>query len=231
MTNATIQAVCFDGMGTLLHPNPSAATIYSRVGRKFGSRLDPAAINIRFAAALSKQEELDRRAEWRCSEARETERWRSIVAEVLDDVAQPESCFQTLYEHFSLPGSWQWADDAFITVRALSQRGYRVCVASNFDRRLHRILAVPLTQIAFEQVFISSEIGWRKPASHFFDSVCRRLFLAPDRVLMVGDDYENDYLAARSVGMMALHLNPLKSHSHSLHRLSHILDHPWLLSS
>ena len=33
------RAVFFDAVGTLLHPDPSAAEVYAGVGRRYGSRL------------------------------------------------------------------------------------------------------------------------------------------------------------------------------------------------
>ncbi len=55
-----IRAVFFDAVGTLIHPEPSAAKVYGEIGRRFGSRYSAAAIATRFVAAFRKQEDFDR---------------------------------------------------------------------------------------------------------------------------------------------------------------------------
>jgi FMN phosphatase YigB (HAD superfamily) len=74
-----IQAIVYDAVGTLIHVQPSVATIYATVGRRFGSQLEPDEIRQRFHAAFSRQDRLDEQAGWRTSETRELDRWRAIV--------------------------------------------------------------------------------------------------------------------------------------------------------
>ena len=48
---------------------------------------------------------------------------------------------------------------------------------------------------SLRHLIISSEIGWRKPSSEFFARACQTLDLPPAQVLIVGDDWENDFVA------------------------------------
>src|SRR5262245_59498810 len=98
-----IRAVFFDAVGTLIEPEPPAAEVYLSVSRKHGGRLELQTIGSRFRAAFRAEEELDQAAGWRTDEHREQRRWRSIVASVLDDVADEEACFQELWQHFAGP--------------------------------------------------------------------------------------------------------------------------------
>src|SRR5437763_10039141 len=102
-----VRAVVFDSVGTLIFPEPSAAAVYARVGKAHGSRLGRGAIGPRFTTAFRRQEALDRAAGLRTSEEREDERWRTIVAEVLPDVADPDGCFRELFAHFGQPDAWR----------------------------------------------------------------------------------------------------------------------------
>ena len=52
----------------------------------------------------------------------------------------------------------------------------------------------------------SFEVGALKPRAEIFRSVLRRLNLAPETVLMVGDDRRDDVQGARALGMSAVHL-------------------------
>lgn len=204
MIPAEVQAIFFDAVGTLLFPDPSPATIYAEVGRRHGSRLTVNKIRDRFAAAFALEEAADLAAGLRTSEERERQRWRSIVAAVLDDVADPEACFRELYEHFARPAAWRVDPDAPDLLRRLRDQGYRLGVASNFDRRLREVVAglpelAPLTWLV-----ISSEIGWRKPSQEFFAAVCRTADATPQRILLVGDDPVNDVQGALAASIHAL---------------------------
>jgi putative hydrolase of the HAD superfamily len=204
----SIRAVFFDAVGTLLHPDPAAATVYAQTGRRFGSRLDPATIPGRFRDAFRRQEDRDRAAGYATDEAREVARWRAIVAEVLDDVADPEGCFQALYHHFARPDAWRLDTDAAAVLPALAAHGYVLGIASNFDHRLRGLVEALPGLRPVRHLVISAEVGWRKPAPQFFSHLCEHAGLAPGQVLHVGDDLVNDYDGARASGLEALLLDP-----------------------
>src|SRR5262245_11931759 len=105
--SSDIQAVVFDAVGTLIYPDPPAASVYEEVGRRFGSRLNVETIRARFVRAFEREEQFDVANELRTSETREEQRWRSIVRQVLDDVSDPEACFRALFKHFSRPEAWR----------------------------------------------------------------------------------------------------------------------------
>jgi putative hydrolase of the HAD superfamily len=203
-----VRAVFFDAVGTLIHPEPAAGLVYAAVGRARGSRLTVAEISARFHSAFAREEQVDREQGLRTDERRETERWRRIVAAVLDDLADREGCFEELFEHFARPESWRCEADAARVLAALAGRGIAVGMASNYDRRLHRVLAgLPALQ-PLDHVVISAEVGWRKPAAEFFAALGRVARLPPEQILFVGDDRRNDFDGARTAGLRALLFDP-----------------------
>src|SRR5262245_28651234 len=135
-----VRAVLFDVTGTLLHP-VDVAGVYARVGAKYGGRLDSADVRGRFRDAFRVEEEANAAADWRTSEERERERWRRIVAHALPDVADPAACFRELFAHFARPGAWRLDDDAPAVLTQLRPMVVMVGLATNFDRRLHSIIA------------------------------------------------------------------------------------------
>src|SRR5262249_32251890 len=136
-----IRAIYFDAVGTLIHPQPSAAAVYAEVGARHGSSYRREQIGQRFTAAFQKQEALDRQHGWKTSEARERERWRDIVAEVLDDVRDAVACFAELYEHFARPDAWTCEPGVAELLANLQRGGYVLGLASNYDHRLHAVIA------------------------------------------------------------------------------------------
>jgi putative hydrolase of the HAD superfamily len=208
-----IRAVAFDAVGTLIHPEPSAAEVYAAVGKRFGSRLSVREIRTRFSAAFAAQERLDLQNGLATSEERERRRWRDIVAQVLDDVRDPAGCFAELHAHFSRPEAWRCEEGAADCLAWVRRAGGAVALASNYDHRLHRVLAGLTPLAAIQTVVISSEVGWRKPAPTFFDHVAAALGLPPEAVLHLGDDVGDDFEGARRAGMKALLFDPKGRHS------------------
>jgi putative hydrolase of the HAD superfamily len=208
-----IQAIVYDAVGTLIHVKPSVARLYAECGRRHGSRLDEAEVARRFPVAFAHQDRLDAQSGWRTSEARERRRWRDIVAEVLDDVVDSAGCFEALFAVFGKPDAWTCDPATAEVLVKVHGAGYRQAVASNFDERLHAVIAGMPELRHLEQIVVSSEVGWRKPAAEFFAALAERLRLPPDAILFVGDDCVNDFDAACRAGMRGLLLDPRGHHA------------------
>ena len=175
-----------------------------------------------------REEDLDRASGWRTSEQRELDRWRAIVGEVLSDANDVQACFTALYQHFSDPCNWQCDKDALEVLTAVDQRGVKVAMASNFDRRLRPVAAGFPTLANLRNVVISSEVGWRKPAPEFFIAVCKAVNESPSSILFVGDDLANDYEGALAAGFQAILFDPagkLPADFSAIRRLGEVLQH------
>ena len=206
------RAIVYDAVGTLIHVNPSPAAIYTQVGQRFGSRLNVDEVRRRFYAAFARQEEIDGANGWRTDEARERQRWRDIVAEVLDDVEDLDACFEALWNTFRNGDVWSCEPETAEVIASFRQRGIVQAVASNFDARLHGVVATLPPLHGLNPIVISSQVGWRKPAPQFFAHLIDVLQLPAGDILFVGDDRGNDYDAAVAAGMRALLVDPLGNH-------------------
>jgi putative hydrolase of the HAD superfamily len=207
ITNA-IRVIFFDAVGTLIHPEPSAIDVYDTVGRSFGSRLHRAAIQERFRSAFRRQEDYDREHGYRTDHDREVLRWRTIVGEVLDDVTDVDACFQALFDHFARPDAWRCAPDAEAILRDLVERGFGLGLASNFDKRLHAVVDGLPQLRPLDRRVVSAEVGFRKPDGRFFEKVCAAADAEPEQILVVGDDFTNDYKGAVAAGLSAVLCDP-----------------------
>jgi len=214
-----LRAIVYDAVGTLIHVKPSVAELYAQVGRRFGSQLTVDVIQRRFPAAFARQERVDRDLHWRTDETRERQRWRDIVAEVLDDVADKEACFETLFDCFGKADAWSCDPGAESVISAMQQRGLIQAVASNFDARLHGLLDTMPGLSGLAPIVISSQVGWRKPAAAFFEHLATTLRLPTEDILFVGDDRTNDFEAARQAGMRALLIDSANQHRDVVERI------------
>lgn len=204
-----VQAVVFDAVGTLIIPQPGVAEVYATIGQHFGSQRTAGEVRQRFRGALQREEAIDRASGWRTDEAREQQRWQRIVSAVLDDTADPEGCFTALFEHFARPTSWRCPAGVAELLTQLAAQRLQLGIASNFDRRLRQVVAgLPELVRLRHHIVISSEVGWRKPAGVFFDTVRGRLNLPGHSILYLGDDRENDYDGATAAGLRAALLDP-----------------------
>jgi putative hydrolase of the HAD superfamily len=202
-----IRAVYLDAVGTLLHPEPPAPVVYAVVAKRYGSILPLETIRARFRAACAAEEAVDRAGDQRTSEEREVLRWRQIVAKVLGDVTDPETCFQDLFQHFSRPEAWACDAQAGPVLERLASRGYLLGMASNFDHRLRLVVAGKPELRPITRLVISSEVGWRKPAPELFAALASDAGVGADSILFVGDDPANDYHGAARAGLQPVLLD------------------------
>jgi putative hydrolase of the HAD superfamily len=202
-----IRWIAFDAVGTLIEPEPDVATVYAVAGWRHGSRLSTDDVRSRFRRSFAESTEacLPRNdGDVVTSEELEVERWRWIVARVLDDVADPQACFQELYEHFARAESWRVFDDAGPALEALQRAGLRLALASNFDRRLHDVCrGLPVLSV-IERIVVSTDVGACKPSRRFFTSLLDTCACRADELLMVGDDREADILGPQRSGISAV---------------------------
>jgi len=59
----------------------------------------------------------------------------------------------------------------------------------------------------FDGIFISSEVGYKKPSKEFFDRLLETYQLDPKTCLMIGNDESADIQGARLAGMDSLYIH------------------------
>src|SRR5207237_726017 len=104
----------------------------------------------------------DRQLDWRTNEHRERQRWRNIVNSTLEDVNNPDACFDELFKHYSLPQAWRLTEGTACLLRELAVKRLTLGIASNYDRRLRDVVAGFEDLAPVRHLVISSEVGYRK---------------------------------------------------------------------
>jgi FMN phosphatase YigB (HAD superfamily) len=114
-------------------------------------------------------------------------------------------------------------------LRTLARCGHRLGVISNADGsveeqlRRHELCQVGEgAGVEVEVIADSYVVGYAKPAHEIFDFALNVMGLRPPEALYVGDSVWSDVEGAASVGLTALHFDPL--------RLCPSRDHPHLTS-
>ncbi len=195
-----IQAITFDAGGTLLYPYPAVGAIYAEVMSQHGLILDPDRLEAGFRRAWKNAHQIPRVS---VSETTEKEWWRRVVRETLNGLGEPsdfEALFCDLWSAFAEPRRWRLHDEAEETLRVLRKRSYRLLILSNWDSRLRLLLVGLGIASLFDDLIISSEVGFEKPDRRIFQVAENRLALPADRFLHVGDSDYHDAEGARGAG-------------------------------
>lgn len=193
--------VFFDMDGTLVDASPGAVEIFRSALAKGGHLLDPGTI-----ARTLRSPDLIVTLIRPMVRGLETDFYRSVNARLIEHLglAPDEIALDAIHESFERDVVYRPYPEAVRTLRALRAAGYRTGVVSNFSHRLPRVLDQSGIAPYVDTVTYSFEAGAEKPHPRIFRSALARAGASPERVLMVGDSYEADYLGARQAGMHAV---------------------------
>jgi putative hydrolase of the HAD superfamily len=223
-------AVTFDAGGTLLAIVEPVGETYARLARARGIEADAARLDEGFRRAFAAAPPLAPGDAGRHASLLEFERawWRRVVdasfRHALGDdrlAAVAPSTFERFFDatfaHYGRPAAWRVDPDARPLLAELRRRGVRLAVVSNFDARLHGVLAgLGLAELV-DAAVPSSEAGAAKPDPAIFRYALRRLGDPPAaRCLHVGDTLEEDVHGATAAGMRAAWLDRRGVGAHAL---------------
>jgi putative hydrolase of the HAD superfamily len=215
--HARIVAVSFDAGGTLVEAVEPVGETYARLARAAGFPVTAAALEAGFQRAFAAAPPLappphatqnltDFERAW----------WRAVVDASLDhalagaagdDPAARERFFAATFEHYANTAAWRLLPEVTQVLAELQRRGPALLVISNFDRRLHALLAGLGIADLFRTILPSSEAGAAKPARAIFEQARRRLGgVRPEQIVHVGDSLREDVQGALAAGWQAVWL-------------------------
>jgi putative hydrolase of the HAD superfamily len=208
MDGTSGRAVLFDAAGTLIDPREPIGETYARIAEKYGAGMSAWRISDAFARV------------WRSTPAmvypglpsdasarREREAWREIVRQTYlaaDSAIRPsdfDACFEELFAYYATGAAWRVRAGAHEALAALRTAGATTAVVSNFDYRLHGILADLELAPLLDLIWLPSNAGVAKPDPAMFTSALSALGLSAERVLFVGNDAQRDLEGARAAGL------------------------------
>ena len=101
--------------------------------------------------------------------------------------------------------AFEWSRPVLERLRG---RGYRLGVITNWDPSARPILEREGLAPLLEKIVVSSEVGVQKPDERIFRLALEGTGVRGEECLYVGDNYYDDALGSRKVGMRAVILNP-----------------------
>ncbi|MEU6225683.1 HAD-IA family hydrolase [Streptomyces sp. NPDC047042] len=128
---------------------------------------------------------------------RSAELHRAAYTGLARQVPLPEpALYDALYERHMAPAAWTPYADAVEVLGALRERGVSVGVVSNIGWDLRPVFRAHGLDPYIDAYVLSYEHGVQKPDPRLFKVACEALGVAPQDVLMVGDDRRADGGAA-----------------------------------
>jgi len=209
MTSPTApQGLLIDAMGTLIGLRRSVGSTYAELAAAHGVQVQARAINGVFPQlfrqapplafpGLAGEALLQAERDW----------WGERIADTLracgHDGPLPPELVPALFDHFAGPEPWCVYADVLPHLELWRARGIRLAVVSNFDQRLHGLLAALGLSGLFEAVVVSSAAGAAKPDPRPFELALAQLELPPEAVWHIGDSPEDEQ-GAQAAGVRCL---------------------------
>ena len=193
-----IKAVTFDVGGTLIQPWPSVGRVYAEVAGQHGVKnLSPEKLNKKFATA------------WRAKKnfQHTQQDWADLVDATFAGLCEPrpsQTFFSVIYQRFAQLDAWRMYDDVLPALDALASKDIPLAVISNWDARLRPLLQQFRLDRYFEIIVVSSEVGFAKPSPVLFEHAAKKLGIAPEHIVHVGDSAKEDVAGAKAAGVGAL---------------------------
>jgi len=111
-------------------------------------------------------------------------------------------------EHFQ-PSIEMWEPFPCVknVLETLSHSSFRTGIISNWDSSARPILEKHGLTEMFDTIVVSSEVGMEKPGKDIFLHALSQAGVTPEDSLYVGDNYYDDTIGARNVGMDSVIIN------------------------
>lgn len=121
---------------------------------------------------------------------------------------------------------------ALETLHELKSEGYQMHIITNGFKEVQYIkLEEARLKPYFDLVLCSEEVGHNKPSKLIFEYALHSVRARPENSVMIGDDYEVDFVGAKNCGMHAVLFDPEneKEKLENQHRIQHLNELPGLL--
>jgi putative hydrolase of the HAD superfamily len=198
-----VRTVSFDCGGTLYYEAEEDHMVFHRILLKLGYQFKPVEVEeaLKDARLWWSQEKAMTREVWN------ENAWIRLLRKMVSNLSIPnQGLAEHLRDYWLTEAVFRAYEDAEHTLKELKNSGFQLITISNVSSS--RNLATYLRKAGlleyFDMLIASGDIGFEKPSPEIF-RVASRLSKTPlEKILHVGDKYEEDYLGPRSAGMNAI---------------------------
>ena len=209
----TPRTIFLDAVGTLFGIRGTVGEIYSHFAAEAGVKVDAQQLNQAFIesflaaprAAFPGVDPVD-------IPEREFAWWQAVANQsftkvgVINQFANFDDFFHVLFDHFAKPDPWIVYPDVVPTLQQWQEQGIQLGVISNFDTRLHTVLAVLGLAPFFTSVTISTGVGAAKPQARIFEVAIAKHQCSPEQAIHIGDSWSEDYQGSIAAGLQGVWL-------------------------
>lgn len=196
----SVEVVFLDAGGVLLYPDWERV---SRILAKYGIRVPSA--QLAEAEFVAKRRMDDAGFHTTTGDITEPDGYLGWVVKAADADYDHEALHGAAAEFDEQHGRDNlWSDmpaEVPGALQRLRDAGLRLAVVSNTESSLRDRIAQHSLDRFFETLVISDEVHSEKPDPGIFHEALRRMAVAPERTVHVGDFYSIDVLGARGVGI------------------------------
>ena len=202
------KVIFLDAVGTLFGIRGTVGEIYSAIAAKTGVIVSPESLNVAFLKSFKTspplafaEAELDQIPEL------EFQWWQAIAENAFTEVGATaqfsdfSAFFNQLYGHFATGDPWYLYPDVLPTLTAWQTQRIELGIISNFDSRIYNVLEVLKIRHFFRSITISSFTGSAKPDRTIFAAALEKHDCFPRQAWHIGDSLQEDYYAAKALGM------------------------------
>ncbi|MGC4014116.1 MAG: HAD-IA family hydrolase [Luteolibacter sp.] len=207
-----IRTIFLDAAGTLIEPAESVAAVYARHFAAVGWDVEERAVKPAFRTVFATLPAPDYAS---APEGDRAERnwWRSVVWETARHSGihfQEESfeaIFRDLFAYYDRGLAWSVFPEVEECLTKWRQKGMKLVVVSNFDRRLHRILADLGLSGFFDTIITSADARARKPDPVIFRHALAAAAAVAGETVHIGDHPVADGEGAAALGIRSFVLD------------------------
>ena len=207
------RAILFDFDGTLAYMQPSHRQLYEQAINEYAESTKLIPVNeisvqdawvkwttndgvehLEYSNSKENYNELRRQIHIDRLEALSVQKNIKIIADRIVEL-ESNANFYMLYE------------DVKETLSALFQENIQMGIVSNHLWNLNDIIKHLGISKYFDCIISSAQIGYRKPHPKIYELALSKIDVPSENVLFVGDNFENDYLGPKKIGLNAILLD------------------------
>lgn len=210
-----IKVVCFDFFNTLAYFDPSREDFYSSIAAEYGIKATPEAI----AAALPEADTYWRKENFKSPihDREEKEKYATYTQYALLIFTQaesrptPQQALQILGKAFAAGFKFVAFDDSLSALKAVKRKNYKTGLISNVGQEIDS----HCDELGFSPYLdfkvTSFEVGYDKPHPKIFQHALSKAGVSASEAVYIGDQYDQDIVGARGVGMQSILINRQKN--------------------